>query len=344
MAPRCSRVLFKKTVGVLAAFVTLAAASTAAASHRTAPECKHEVPNGAVVDLASGRVTLNGEVVAQYDDSACTSPARSKRSVSPALTPMQMSPMVGFPDSSVPAHGGSDNGGYYAGYYVDTTPYQVADKFVGDMYVPPPASNIQNPSGDWYWAMWPGLFSWNSWGDVVLQPILAYTGNGISHSYSYASVMDLDNGATQYGTPEQGTSPGHWIQGGIVQTSSNSWEVYTADLTVTPVVYWTFTVSGTSSWAPFSTAMLVAPEGWSGDSVENDWGQFPSCQDLPSSDYLLFDFVNFDTPNPNWNSYTPYSGSWNIFGFGGSPRFPPNAPSCNWNIVPEGPSAQTTFN
>jgi hypothetical protein len=337
----------KKAVAVLTALVALGAASTAAAfSPRTAPKCTHVVPNGATVDMASGGVTLNGLFVAQYDDSTCIPPASSGggKSASPQGTAV---PDVSgqFPDSQVPAHGGSDNGGYYAGDYVDTTPNQVADELVSEMWVPGISPN--NDSGEEYWAEWPGLFAWNwpdvsgQWpgGDALLQPVLLYANLGAgSHSYYYASIMDLDNGAVQYGTAWQRTSPGDWIIGGIVETASNSWEVYTADLNVSPTVYWKFYINNIpSSWSPFSTAMIIQPEGWSGNNVEQDWGALPSCQDLTGSDELALDLTTFDTPTPNWNSFRSFAGSWSTFTFGGSPRFPPNAPSCDWTaFVPEG--------
>ncbi len=58
--------------------------------------------------------------------------------------------------------------------------------------------------------------------------------------------------------------------------------------------------------------------------------QWPSCQNLTSTGELELGLETFDTPTPDWSSFKPFTGSWTTFNFGGSPRFPPNAPSCGW--------------
>lgn len=261
------------------------------------PDCVHEIPNGARVEVENGQitgdVTLNGAFIAHYD--ACTEDAVVTR------------PRARTQNLSNPP--GTGNGWVEADQW--NAPLKSSD-------------NIDYMGGTWYVPSYPAesgalIYLFNgiepASGKWILQPVLQFGSNGqVGGNYwAIASWLVGSNGYA-FHSPLETVNPGDWINGYTEMTgvsgSTKYWEVVAQD-----------TTSGTYSWI----TAHVAGQHWTwayAGVLEaynvSSCSQFPSNgRDSFSDSVVAHGFPAYETVNADW-----YGA---IFNYGG--------PTCHFAVV-----------
>lgn len=253
------------------------------------PECVHEIPNGARVEIseggkATGDVTLHGQVIAHYD--ACAEAAIPTRHVS---TPAKATSAA---KTSRPAPS-------FNGWVEDS---QEDLSWLG------PNDNIDWESGEWYVPNNPSvngglIYLFNGIAPVgetwILQPVLQY-GVGYAGGGNYWTIASwLVGPGYVFHSPLEGVNPGDKLWGFTEQTGlsggTSYWETEAYDLT-----------TGAYSWITAWTSGLHWT--WAYEGVLEVYG-VNSCSQLPSSGYAYFFYNYVDHGYPHYYGVSPaFSG------------------------------------
>lgn len=253
--------------------------------HLIRPDCVHEIPNGAKVEMnadgqATGDVTLNGQVIAHYDP--CTEvPIRTRH----VATAAKMSggaksapAFSGWVEASQEnlSLGSSDNIDWEAGeFYVPSNPSVNG----GLIYI---FNGIEPATQDW-----------------ILQPVLQYgfSPAGGGYYWAIASWM-VSSGGYVFHSPLVRVNPGDTLWGFTEQTGQSGgtshWETEAYDLT-----------TGAYSWITATSTGLHWT--WAYEGVLEVYG-VNTCSQLPSSGYAYFFSNSVDHGFPSYIGVSP--GFW----------------------------------
>jgi|SRR5208282_4282331 hypothetical protein len=261
------------------------------------PDCVHEIPNGASVEVEDGQITgdvmLNGARIAHYDacpeDAVITRPRGRTQNL--AHTP------------------GTGNGWVEADQWEASLGSKDNIDFMGGNWTVP-----SNPSSNGaliylFNGIEPSSENW------ILQPVLQYGSNGAfgGNYWVIASWMVGPNNYAFYGTPEK-VHPGNSILGytEMTGTSGNTlyWTVEAQDTTTGAYSYITVHTSGLH-WTWAFAGVLEAYN-------------VTSCSEFPASGREVF---NDSTVAHGFPYYEDLSPDWYgaIYGYGG--------PTCHFAVV-----------
>jgi hypothetical protein len=265
------------------------------------PDCVHEIPNGARVEIANGTitgdVTLNGALIAHYD--AC--------SEAPIITrPRGSTENLIYPPST-------DNG------WVEAAQWEA---------FPNSTDNIDYMGGNWTVPSYPStngaliyLFngiepSTESW---ILQPVLQYGSNGALGGNYWGIASWLVGPGYVYHSPLEIVYPGNLIDGYTQTTGtvggSRQWEVLAYDYSTGAYSYITANTTGLQ-W------------NWAFAGVLEVYG-LTSCSQFPAAGNAVFTnsavyhgYPSFQALTPKWyGAFYPYGG-----------------PSCGFNVATGNPT------
>lgn len=255
------------------------------------PDCVHEIPNGARVEVKDGKVTgdvtLNGQFIAHYD--ACPeAPVSTRHAAGAGMAPS-----------------GNKKGQYpgWNGWVEDSQEYL---SWLGS------GDNIDYESGEWYVPSNPSMnggliYLFNGIAptaqDWILQPVLQY-GTGYAGGGNYWTIASwmVNNSGYVFHSPLVGVNAGDRLWGFTEQTGQSGgtsyWETKANDLN-----------TGANSWITAWTSGLhwtVAYEGVL--EVYN----VNYCAQLPASGYAYFFYNYVDHGFPSYYGVSPaFSG--NVF-------------------------------
>lgn len=263
------------------------------------PDCVHEIPNGAKVEIENGRITgdvmLNGALYAHYD--ACTEEAVVTRHL----------------DHAQSAQGGAHNPGTGNGWVEAdqwNAPLSSSDDidYLGGTWKVPTYPTMDGALIYMFNGIVPADGSW------ILQPVLQFGAGPAGGGNYWAIASWLVSSSQAFHSPLESVNPGNTISGYTEMTSISGstkyWEVMAQD-----------TTTGAYSW--ISAHVSGEQWTWAFRGVLEAYN-VSSCSQFPSSGKVIFSnsqvahgFPYYDLVSPNW------VGS--IYGYGG--------PSCHFAVV-----------
>lgn len=266
------------------------------------PDCVHEIPNGARVEVVDGKisgdVTLNEALIAHYD--ACSEEAvvTRPRGLSEKLSyaPGTGNGWVEASEWDVPL-ASTDNIDYMAGTW--TVPsYPAANGALIYLF-----NGIEPSSENW-----------------ILQPVLQHGSNGSIGGNYWAIASWLVGPGYAYHSPLLIVYPGQSIFGFTEQTGTVGgileWKVQVQD-----------TSTGTYSWITANTSGLHWT--WAYAAVLEAYN-VTSCAEFPSSGKAVFSNSVVYHGYPSYRGISPQSWFRALYSYGG--------PSCGFNVAAENTS------
>lgn len=283
--------------------------------------CVHQMSSGAVVDMESGDISLDGALVDHHAPCVTKAP--------PALSAMNKRAAIK----------GATAGGWYDFSMGAATTIRGLTQFnsLAVQWTVPPAPN-DSPSDTSVLYLFPALQNLGNPSDVttwysILQPILQWGYNNLNGGkyWQIEAMFCLPhNQGCQTGTPVR-VAPGDVIQGYIYQYAldPDSWTVFVWDETEDTISQ--LSVAMPRSWPKYNLATMGALEAY-GDAAESRG--LNSCSELPNAFYDVFTSLGLYEAGPAWNSSNDACSlvSWGYY----ADPYSYIAPACSWGIQANG--------